>query len=216
MFENKPSGSRLDNRSSAPLANNPAAEPKQRRLMAIALSLLLVALVSVLYHDRDFWFPDTIGAAESDQVETSPVTAQSAPVQAPVTSQRISLEAKPAHRSRAAAKSAAGSAAQSATKSAPAQPSAPIIARTVLPPLEVEVVAGDTHRVVRPGSNSMRVDLQPGAPPQPSSDAVGNADTTAANVTADAAERVEICHPTPHEIVSELRCGRAIPCWRGR
>jgi len=33
--------------------------------------------------------------------------------------------------------------------------------RTVLPPLEVEVVAGDTHKVIRPGSSSVRVDLQP-------------------------------------------------------
>ncbi len=36
--------------------------------------------------------------------------------------------------------------------------------RAVLPPLEVEVVAGDEHRTIQPTTNSVRVDLQPRAP----------------------------------------------------
>ena len=36
--------------------------------------------------------------------------------------------------------------------------------RAVLPPLEVEVVAGDEHRTIQATSNSVRVDLQPRAP----------------------------------------------------
>jgi len=37
--------------------------------------------------------------------------------------------------------------------------------RTVLPPLDVEVVAGDSHRNLRPANNSVKVDLQRGAAP---------------------------------------------------
>ena len=65
--------------------------------------------------------------------------------------------------------------------------------RAVLPPLEVEVVAGDERRTVQPTSNSVRVDLQPRTPftpsaasssPAPSSsglhpDSAGIADATA-------------------------------------
>jgi TonB family protein len=54
----------------------------------------------------------------------------------------------------------------------------------------VEVVAGDTHRVIRPGSNSLHVDLQPGTPPQPIPDA--GETQTAANVTSGAEERVQM------------------------
>jgi len=57
----------------------------------------------------------------------------------------------------------------------------------------VEVVAGDTHRTVRPGSSSVHLDLQPGAPPQPVTepDSTGAAET-AGNVTTYAAERVQM------------------------
>jgi len=34
----------------------------------------------------------------------------------------------------------------------------------VLPPLEVEVVAGDEHRTIQAGTNSVKVDLQPRTP----------------------------------------------------
>lgn len=76
--------------------------------------------------------------------------------------------------------------------------------RTVLPALEVEVVAGDTHRTVRPGTNSVRVDLQGGSPPQavsvPSS--ASSAADTAAGVTSNAAERVQISADAA-EVVSQ-------------
>jgi protein TonB len=63
----------------------------------------------------------------------------------------------------------------------------------VLPPLDVEVVAGDTHRTIRPGSSSVRVDLQPGTPSQSAPDEGVAPDTeTASNVTNNAAERVQM------------------------
>ena len=71
--------------------------------------------------------------------------------------------------------------------------------RTVLPPVEVEVVAGDTHRMIRPGSNALHVELQPGETMQVDSEvapAPAPAPDTAATVTRDATERVEMSADT--------------------
>jgi TonB family protein len=157
-------------------------DPKQLRLMVGSLCLLLLALGIVLWHDRDFWFPDT-PEAESDQpVETSPAAKAlakqpSTPTAKPVTA------AKPKHQLAEV---------QPPAPSAPLPPVA-ISSRTVLPPLEVEVVAGDTHRTIRPGSSSVHVDLQPSTPPQSITEApVVNDTETAANVTSNAADRVQM------------------------
>jgi protein TonB len=161
----------------------PKEDPKQRRLMVGSLALLLLALGIVLWHDRDFWFPET-SEAESDQpVEVSPA--------AKVTlAQPSALTAKPQTSARAKRQ-----AASEIKAPAPATPPPPVAisARTVLPPLEVEVVAGDTHRTIRPGSSSVHVDLQPSAPPQSVTEApvTGEAEN-AGNVTSEAAERVQM------------------------
>jgi protein TonB len=153
-------------------------DPKQRKLMVGSLFLLLLALSIVLWHDRDFWFPDTPEADTEEPVESSPV-ANAAPV---LPSTATAKAAKPKHRVAVATKSPT-----------PQTPPAPTVTRTVLPPLEVEVVAGDTHRTVRSGSSSVRVDLQLGAPPQPVTEAGAAGDTqTAAKVTKYAAEHVEM------------------------
>ena len=75
--------------------------------------------------------------------------------------------------------------------------------RTVLPPLEVEVVAGDVHRTVHPGTTSVRVDLQPGSPLQQVAvpPAARPATDIASSVTSNAAERVQMSADTA-EIVS--------------
>jgi protein TonB len=162
-----------------------AQESKQRKLMLGSLSLLLVALSIALWHERDFWFPDTPDSEQ--QAENSPV--------APVASQPASPTSKTAAvtkpKRQAVAQSQAKPAAPPASTPAASAPAAATATRTVLPPLEVEVVAGDTHRTVRPGSSSVRVDLQPGTSPQPITEAP--ADTqTAANVTSNAAEHVQM------------------------
>jgi protein TonB len=165
-------------------------ETKQRKLMLGSLSLLLVALSIALWHERDFWFPDGQDA-ESEQVENvPPQSGSSAPdakksdsTKSASTSSKTAAITKPKHQAVAQAKSAAP------PDSTP--PPAATATRTVLPPLEVEVVAGDTHRTVRPGSSSVRVDLQPGTPPQPITEIP--ADTqTAASVTSNAAEHVQM------------------------
>jgi len=95
----------------------------------------------------------------------------------------------------AAASTAASASAPSSTPMTPSgQPANATATRTVLPPLEVEVVAGDNHSTIRPGTNSVHVDLKPGSPPKPVTDAsmAGNAPATAASVTTNATERVQM------------------------
>ncbi len=169
-------------------------EPKQRRMMIIALTLLVLALGFALYRDRDFWFPNPPEIA--DQPLERP-QLQSAPA---VVAQPDSAAGKKPHSTKTKMKLKADSPALEATE-ATAPPASSTI-RTVLPPLEVEVVAGDTHRVVRPGTNSVRVDLQPGTPPHPLSQPPTRTADTAASVTTAAAEHVQISSDTA-EIVSQ-------------
>jgi protein TonB len=83
------------------------------------------------------------------------------------------------------------------------------VTRTVLPPLEVEVVAGDDHRTVRPGTNSVHVDLQPAEPLQEASTAPasGDAPDTAASVTTNAAEHVQISADTAEVVTRPVKPG---------
>jgi protein TonB len=156
-----------------------------------SLCLLLLALSIVLWRDRDFWFPDS-PEAESGQPAESLPAAKTAPAQIPATTAKAAVAAKPKHRVYAEATIPAADVPPPSTP-----PPVAIGTRTVLPPLEVEVVAGDTHRTIRPGNSSVHVDLQPGAPTETiadagaTSDAAGDAEA-AGNVTSNAAERVQM------------------------
>jgi len=181
-------------------------DPKQRSLMVAALVLLLAGLGLSLYHYRGFWFPDT-EEADYDQPSVGTLatqTAQSVPAAGKLNSSAAnSSPAHPAansaasnskHRAGTNGKPTNAKAEKNVVADAPAPPMATAITtRTVLPPLEVEVVAGDSHRTIRPGSNSLRVDLQPGTPAQ--ADGPVGAET-AASVTSNAAERVQISRGT--------------------
>ncbi|HLW86624.1 MAG TPA: energy transducer TonB [Candidatus Sulfotelmatobacter sp.] len=170
-------------------------DPKQRSLMVAALVLLLAGLGVSLYQYRDFWFPDTEEADYDQPAATTP--AASAPVATNVSSPTPSVT-NPKRRTAANAKPVAKNVAP-----APAAPAmAATTTRTVLPPLEVEVVAGDSHRTIRPGSNSLRVDLQPGTAPQRD-----ESPETTANVTNNAAERVQISRDTADVVTRSVRPG---------
>jgi TonB family protein len=131
-----------------PLETGP--EQKERRLMLVALALLLVALIVVLIKDRQFWFPSN-QTAETDVVDDDARTTavQSKPASgAPATPGSMRSKAK----QRAAVPVAATTA-----------PAAPVVTanRAVLPPLEVEVVAGGQRQTIPPTNNSIKVELQP-------------------------------------------------------
>lgn len=180
---------------------------RQRRLMIAALGMLLLALGFVLYHNRDFWFPDADEEADTEQpVQTAPSAA------APAQKTAVAAAAKAPS---PAAKSKLHGASAKTEKAAPHDPaaSAPVGAtatadRTVLPSLEVEVIAGDTHRTVHPGSNSVRVDLQPGSPPRTAADAGGTSEAqTAASLTSNAADRVQMSVDTANVVTHPVSPG---------
>ena len=185
-------------------ARNPE-ERKQRRMMVIALFLLLIALGFVLYRDRDFWFPETQEAEDTAQPQQT-LPAATSPTQT-VTAQPGTAAHKKSHSVKPKAKAPAPNqppaAPPASVQSASTEVSGPglnaVTTRTVLPPLEVEVVAGDVHRTVHPGTNSVRVDLQPGSAPQQL--AVPPAGASADSVTGSAAERVQMSADTA-EVVS--------------
>ncbi len=193
MLEPKTLVSKAD-RHLLPSPSSPTSqEPKQRRLMAIALALLVIALVSVLYHDRDFWFPD---AQDADEVQGA------APLAATSASQDAAPSAtvhKSFHKGR-----------PRLTTSAPAVVTPPVVAtatRTVLPPLEVEVVAGDSHQRLQPPTNAVKIDVQPDASTQETSNAPWGASETADKITNNAAERVEMSADTAGVLSSPVKPG---------
>jgi TonB family protein len=171
-------------------------DPKQRKLMVGALCLLLLALGIVFWHDRDFWFPDA-PEGESDQP-----TEISAPVQSAAPIAKSRPAGKPRNYGFRAGIPVAPVIQNGSASSEDLLPVA-ISSRTVLPPLEVEVIAGDTHRTMRPGSNSVRVDLHSGRPAQSIGEA-GSARSpeTATNIDSDPGERVQMSADTS-EIVAQ-------------
>jgi protein TonB len=172
-----------------------------------SLCLLLLALSIVLWRNSDFWFP----ASQEDAQETeSEQPVESSPANKIAPAQDLSTNAK--HAAPAKGRQHAAAVAVKAPEVDAPPPPPVVTTRTVLPPLEVEVVAGDKHRTIRPGSSSVRVDLQPGAPaqevntpavdrPAASQPAVTADSETAANVTRDAAERVQMS-ASASEVVS--------------
>jgi protein TonB len=134
----------------------PSLTSKQNIRLLVALSLLLVALVVILVKDRDFWF----GSEEAVETEaTSESVAQTNP--APVPAKTIQAPAAPPAivKNHKVAKTAAQPAISEPIQQPAADQASPVITtnRVVLPPLDIEVVAGDTHRTVHPGSNVAKV-----------------------------------------------------------
>jgi len=170
----------------AELMQRPEAENKSRRRMLITLVILLVTLAVVVVKDCTTWF----GSDQTTDVDqTSPASAPARVAQAPsignpAPTAKIAPTAKT--KNEVAAKS-----------SAPTAVARTVIAatRTELPPMEVEVVAGDTHRAVYPGNNSVKVEMPP------------NSGTRAAGSTAfqwspatSAAERTRIPSDQPEAL----------------
>jgi protein TonB len=132
----------------------------------IALVLLLVALAAVLIKDRQFWFGSESTIVDANEYQ-APVAAQAAPQ--PAAQSKAEASAKPAvppttHVVVAAKKQ--GPAVAAPIQSKPAEVPPVVMNRTVLPPLDVEVIAGDTHRNLRPGNKAQTVQiLKPANPP---------------------------------------------------
>jgi TonB family protein len=118
---------------------------EQPRRLVLALAILLVALLGLLIKDRQFWFGSEQATIESDLPEIT----------------NSAQGAAPARKTQSAATNSAKKQAHLTTSSeTPSDNGAVAVTRTVLPPLDVEVVAGDKHQKVHPATNSKRVELQ--------------------------------------------------------
>jgi protein TonB len=165
-----------------------AFEQQQRRRMLIALVVLVLALMSVLIKDRQFWFPPG-PSAESDTPEQN--IPQPSPQAAPSRTVTPVAPPKPARPARAHPMPKSRRLAATAHSNETQDAMSPVITatnRAVLPPLEVEVVAGNQHRSVNPADSSVKLDMQPSnaADPQQAAGAAqsrGDA-STASNATA--------------------------------
>ena len=158
--------------------------------LQIALVLLLVALAVVIVKDREFWFgsDDTVeaDASVSETIQKAAVAA-------------VPAKSAPAARALVARNHGAPKTAAKGTVSEPSQqtaadpglaysslpnPDSSVVAstRAALPPLDVEVVTGDNHRSIHPGSNVSKVEI-------PSdSNRVSAATTSAVSLTTNAAQ----------------------------
>jgi TonB family protein len=182
-----------------PIAPQATRGEKQPRQLLVALVLLLIALVVVLGKERDFWFgsDDTI---ESDATipdntpKTSSATSAPAkvnPVPAPVATAKSAAPAK----NNVAPKVAAPAIAAQSRKAEPAhkqvaQAEPPKVAakRAVLPPLDVNVVAANSHDAAHPANDVAKVDISSGSK---------QTAAVASNLPSNAAERENIAPSAP-------------------
>ncbi len=151
----------------------------QRKRMLIALGILLVALVAVVLKDWDFWFPS------NTEVQEAVVRARKA--SAPVTTD---VPATPA-RDRKPAKAPT-----------PAAPEAPFTAtteRAALPPLQVEVVAGNRHMSLPAKTSAIHVDVDSGATSSAASASPSASNATPGTATGTA-DRMQLSPQTTQSV----------------
>jgi len=161
-----------------PLQPAPQDAEIQRKRMLIALGILLVALAAVLLKDWDFWFPAGGEVQETFQSKSRSKSLAAVPASTPATSAR---ERKPA------AKSPAPAAAEA--------PFAVTAERAVLPPLQVEVVAGNRHISMPAKSNAIHLDVGSGA-----TSSASVAPAPAPNAPVSAGDRVQLSPQTTQNV----------------
>jgi TonB family protein len=166
----------LNDRPTAPSNGRTGSRSKQPRRLLLALLLLVVAFAAVIARDHDFWFgSDQSSDLDSTEPETSAPAAtpdQSAPTAQPVTKSAPAQTAQTSATPAAAPKKhlavtklpvvpKAVPESKPATSTQTASAAAPAVTanRTAVAPLDVEVVAGDTHKTIRPGSNALKVEI---------------------------------------------------------
>jgi periplasmic protein TonB len=156
-----------------------ASPERQRRQMLIALSLLLTALIVVIVKDRQFWMPT--GAPITDDSTDAEATPTATPSDEPAAKGVTTTPRAPKSKTHTAS-------APSATMNLPATagPSISASNRAALPPLEIEVVAGDQRRPVATINPSVKVDMQSGVPPIPAGPVLASVPGPASTVVAEA------------------------------
>jgi periplasmic protein TonB len=205
-------GSKETNLQATRDSTDAVTEEKQRHRMLVALVLLLIALIVVLIKDRRFWFSS---AQPAEPIATEQPASAAAPT---VTPQPTPVPAVPAVQqplapSRAQAKplKAKGKKHEAATllpPEPPQTPTGPVITatnRTVLPPLEIEVVAGNQHRPLSPGNNSVKVDMESSASAAPTPSAPPTAAPASAAMVPDISSQVTVPPATAERVTHSVR-----------
>jgi TonB family protein len=141
---------------------------KQNLRLLLALSLLIVALAVVLAKDREFWFGSE-QAVDSDSSSESIAKTQTTTGSAAVTAKSQAPAARTSASKHGNVAKTTTHLAINQTQQPAADQASPVVAtnRVVLPPLDVEVIAGDSHRTIHPGSNVAKVEI-PSASTSPS------------------------------------------------
>lgn len=134
-------------------------EKKTQRRLLLSFVVLLVTLIVVVVKNHEFWFGSDDASVEEISPAPASKTVASTPAPAKNTPAPASSNSVPA-----AQKSSKAKTKNSEVASKPVEPvvaAASVIpgTRMELPPMEVEVVAGDSHRKLRPGSNSVLVEI---------------------------------------------------------
>ncbi|HMD18441.1 MAG TPA: energy transducer TonB [Terriglobales bacterium] len=164
-----------------PLQPVPQDAEIQRKRMLIALGILLVALAAVVLKDWDFWFPP---GGEDQEATTQSKSKGKSTAAVPA-----STPATPARERKLAAKSSAPAAA------ATTAPFAVTAERAVLPPLQVEVVAGNRHINLPAKSNAIHLDVGSGA-----TSSASGASAPAPNAPVSAGDRVQLSPQTTQSV----------------
>ena len=171
--------------------------------MLAALILLVIALGTILYVDRDFWFPQ-----EQEADYQAPDAAPTAASRKPSRSHTGAHKKSRADKSRPAEVASAGSDSDS---DAPVS----VTDRTAIAPLEVQVIGAGTRRTLHPGSNAVQINLEKEADEPPAKAAptakadapASNDSETAASVTSNAAEHVHVSAETPSIVTHSVTPG---------
>jgi TonB family protein len=139
---------------------------QQPRKQALALALLLVTFAALIAKDHDFWFGDT-DSSDSDVVSADATPVNPTPA-VPVARRSITAPiAATKKQTKIQTTTAQAATAQIATHydAQPADSGAVATDRAALPPLDVEVVAGDKHSKLHPGNNSTKLQISSTAAP---------------------------------------------------
>ncbi len=155
----------------------------QRKRMLIALGILLLALVAVIGKDWDFWFPTKGESAEAVALRKAKAMAENTSAPPPVVHER-----KPAK-----------------TDTPAAVPFTATTERAALPPLQVEVVAGNRSVSVPTKSPAIHVDVASGTTGSSITATAGispGSSRGGVQISRQAAQNVEVSVPPDYPLLA--------------
>jgi len=200
-------GSKETNLPGADQAAGASLEEKQRRRMLVALALLLIALIVVLIKDRQYWFsssqPSEPAAAEPGATPPPAVSVQTAP--APALQSSSAPSTAKVNSKKGKGKTPENQAPRSESSESTGGPVITATNRTVLPPLEIEVVAGNQHRPLSPTNNAVKVDMESSAASAPPPNPLPSMGASSPSKVPDTSAQVTVPSATAERVTHSVR-----------